>query len=106
MLVGETQAFEKKAYADHPNGLRSMQTRVTPRLEMLPMWSDLVRLLVQLQQQISKSAVGDVNIVQLDTCWTLQRMLILHGHQAVAAEIISQGTDKLHTQASCCTVGS
>ena len=27
-------------------------------------------------------------------------MLILHGHQTVAAEIISQGTDNLHTQAS------
>ena len=100
VLVAETHAFEKKAYADLPSGLKRMQTCDNPKLEMLPMWSDLVRLLVQLQRQISKASAASINIIiQLDACWTLQRMLMAINHQAVAAEIISQGKDMLHTQA-------
>ena len=106
VLVAETFAFEKKAYADLFNGLKRMQTCDSPKLETLPMWSDLVRLLAQLQRQISKSAVGTKIVVQLDACWTLQRMLMAFNHQAVAAEIISQGMDMLHTQAPGFTVGS
>ena len=97
VLLTDTFAFAKKAYADLPNGLKRMQTCDSPKLETFPMWSDLVRLLAQLQQLISKSAVGTKIVVQLDACWTLQRMLMAFNYQAVAAEIISQGMDMLHT---------
>ena len=107
VLVAETFAYEKKAYADLPNGLKRMQTWDNPKLDMLPMWPDLVRLLVQLQRQISKASTENTkSIVQLHACWTLQRMLMAFNHQAVAAEIISQGMYMLHTQAPGFIVGS
>ena len=94
ILVLATHATEEGAYADLSSGLRSMQTCDNPSLEMLPWWSDLAQLLVQLQRQISKaSAVCTQNIIELDTCWKLQRMLMAFNHQAVAAEIISQGKE-------------